>query len=127
MPEKQVYEYAFIRVVPRVERGEFLNVGVIVLCKATGFLAMKYHIDEHRLTAFSAQIDLGEVRDYLQAWDLICQGHPDGGKIAQLTPPERFRWITATKSTIVQCSSVHPGICTEPEEVVEKLFAKYVL
>jgi hypothetical protein len=110
MPARKTYEYAFIRIVPRVERGEFLNLGVILFSKTARFLDMKYHIPEKRLQAFSEAIDLEEVREYLHAWDLICQGDAGGGAIAQLDEAGRFRWITATKSTIIQCSRVHPGL-----------------
>ena len=127
MQDKQVYEYAVIRLVPKVERGEFLNVGVILLCKRKRFLAMKYHLDPKRLQAFSEEIDLEEIADYLKAWDLVSQGSPEGGEIAQMEVAERFRWLTAVKSTIIQCSSVHPGLCGHPEQILEDLFEKYVL
>lgn len=127
MPEKQVYEYAFIRFVPRVERGECLNVGVIVLCKRMRFLRMKYHIVPKRLLAIAGEADLSELEDYLRAWDVICRGEPKGERIAQLDPAGRFRWLTAPRSTIIQSSRVHPGLCSNPEEVVEELFRKYVL
>ncbi|MEN0006603.1 MAG: DUF3037 domain-containing protein [Bacteroidota bacterium] len=126
MQGTQVYEYAFVRVLPRVERGEFINVGVILFSKRKRFLDMKYHIDVDRLKALSKEVDVEEVHSYLQAWDLICQGDQKGGKIAQLEQAERFRWLTATKSTIVQCSKVHPGRCEFPERVLEKLFERYV-
>jgi len=127
MSEKQVYEYAFIRYVPRVEREEFLNVGVIVFCKAQRFLQMKYQIDANRLQAFSAGTDLTELEQYLEAWDAICQGKAQDQPIAQLDPASRFRWLTATRSTIIQCSRVHPGLCTDPAAVLDDLFSKYVL
>lgn len=127
MQEKQVYEYAFIRFVPKVERGEFLNVGVIVFCKRKNFLKMKYHLDAKRLGAFSEETDMEELAHYLDAWDAICQGSHDGEYIARLDPASRFRWLTATRSTIIQSSTVHPGLCTDPEAVLNDLFTKYVL
>lgn len=127
MPAKQVYEYAFIRYVPVVERGECLNIGVIVFCKRRNFLQLKYHLDAHRLTAFFRDADLAELTRYLTAWKLICDGHADGGPIARLDPPERFRWLTAARSTIIQCSKVHPGLSEDPAAVLEELFGKYVL
>ena len=127
MQEKQVYEYAFIRYVPKVEREEFLNVGVIVFCKQKRFLQVKYHIDEKRLMAFSEGSDIAELTHYLQAWDLICQGSRKGEYIAQLDTASRFRWLTATRSTIIQSSKVHPGLCTDPVFVLNDLFTKYVL
>ncbi len=127
MQEKLVYEYASIRYVPCVERGEFLNIGVIVFCKRKKYLNMQYQLDENRLKSFSGEIDLEELEAYLRSWTFICQGQPEGGAIAQLDPAYRFRWITAPKSTILQCSPVHPGICEEPGEVLQGLFRKYVL
>ncbi|WNJ20272.1 DUF3037 domain-containing protein [Pontibacter sp. G13] len=127
MQDKQVYEYSVVRVVPKVEREEFVNVGVLLYCKRHKFLQMKYQIDQERLRAFSPDLDLDELAQYLHAWDLICQGDPQGGHIAMLTPPERFRWLSATKSTILQSSKVHPGICDAPEMTIGKLFEEYVL
>lgn len=127
MPDKLVYEYASIRLVPKVEREEFINIGVILFCKRKKFLAMKYQVNEKRIQAFAEDIDLEEVREHLRSWDLICQGDPAGGAIARQDMAYRFRWITAPKSTILQCSQVHPGLCEEPEEVLERLFEKYVL
>ena len=127
MQDKLVYEYALIRFVPKVERGEFLNVGVILLCKRKGYLAVKYHIDKKRLSAFSDEVDFKELEDYLHTWELIAQGNSNGGPIAQLDPANRFRWLTAPRSTIIQSSGAHPGLCGEPEKILEDLFQKYVL
>lgn len=127
MPEKHVYEYAFVRYVPRVERGEFLNVGVIVFCKPVMYLRVTYQIDAQRLTAFAGGSDVSELTTYLEAWDLICQGRKEGGAIAQLDLASRFRWLTATRSTIIQSSAVHPGRCSDPDAVLNDLFTKYVL
>jgi len=127
MQEKQVYEYGIIRVIPRVDRGECLNVGVILFCKRKKFLAMKYQLDRARLAVFEESLDLDEVSEYLKGWDLICQGKKAGGQIALLDWPERFRWLTAVKSTIVQSSRVHPGLCEDPEAELAHLFEQYVL
>ncbi len=127
MPDKQVYEYAFIRLVPKVEREEFLNVGVILFGKRHKFLEVKYHLDEGRIRAFSPDLDLEEVARYLHTWELISQGRAEGGYIAQLDQAGRFRWLTATRSTIIQSSKVHPGLCSDPAAVLEDLFEKYVL
>ncbi|MCF8239226.1 MAG: DUF3037 domain-containing protein [Saprospiraceae bacterium] len=127
MHDRQVYEYAIIRFVPRVERGEYLNIGVILLCKRTGFLDMKVRLDAKRLQVFSPDADLDEMKQYLDTWALICQGDPQGGPVSDLDPANRFRWITAPKSTMIQCSQVHPGLCTSADHVLEDLFAKYVL
>jgi DUF3037 family protein len=127
MQKKEVFEYAFIRFVPKVEREEFVNVGVIVFCKRKKYLAVKYHIDQTRLSAFSKDIDFEDLANYLKSWDLICQGSSEGGPIAQLDLPGRFRWLTASRSTILQHSSVHTGLTENPESVLNDLFEKYVL
>lgn len=126
MHDKLVYEYAVIRVMPRVDRGEFVNVGVILFCKRKRFIRMKYELDETRLNALFPELDIEEVAAYLKAWDQISQGHKDGGPIAQLDVPDRFRWLTAVKSTILQSSRIHPGLCEAPEAVLDRLFEKYV-
>lgn len=127
MRDKIIYEYAIIRIVPKVERGEYLNVGVILFSKRENYLAMKYHIDTHRLKSFSEAIDLENLSDYLKAWDLVCNGHESGGPIGQLDTPVRFRWLTASRSTIIQSSRVHPGLCDDLEKLLEDLHLKYVL
>jgi hypothetical protein len=127
MPDKVTYEYATIRVVPKVEREEFLNVGVILFSKRKKFLGIKYQLNEQRLHAFSKELDLTMLRNYLKAWELICQGGSAGGPIGQLEIHVRFRWLTANRSTIIQSSPVHPGVCEEPESVLAALFTHYVL
>lgn len=126
MQDKVTCEFAVIRVVPKVEREEFLNVGVILFSKRKQYLGIKYVVDRDRLQAFSAEIDPEEIQDYLSAWEEICAGAPRGGRIGQLELPERFRWLTATRSTIIQSSRPHPGLCEDPERVLEELFALYV-
>lgn len=127
MPDKVNYEYAIIRVVPKVEREEFINVGVILYSKRKKFLDLKYQIEADRLQAFSPSIDLDLIRSYLKAWELICQGGKAGGPIGQLEIQVRFRWLTANRSTIIQSSAVHPGLCEQPEAILERLFEEYVL
>ena len=127
MPEKPIYEYAFIRFVPKVERGEFINVGVILFCKQLKFLQMKYHLDDVRLTAFSPGTDRHELSEYLQAWEVICEGGTEGQPLAGMDQASRFRWLTATRSTIIQCSEVHPGRCHNPGQQLQDLFSRYVL
>lgn len=126
MQEKHIFEYASIRVVPRVERGEFINVGVIVFCKSLGYLDMRFLVDETRLRALHEGIDVEDIRCHLDAFQKICKGDPSGGPIAQLDQPSRFRWLTAKRSTILQSSEVHPGLCTSPGDVLEKLFNELV-
>lgn len=127
MQDRVTYEFAVIRLVPKVEREEFLNIGVILFSKRKKYLKIKYKIDENRINAFSSEVDIPTIRNYLEAWDLICKGGPGSGSIGKLELSSRFRWITASKSTIIQCSKVHPGLCHEPEKVVENLFNRYVL
>jgi hypothetical protein len=111
MPEKQLFEYAVIRVVPRVDREEFLNVGVIAYCHSSRWLGMRYELDDHRLRTFAPKLDIEEVRAYLKGFEEIVAGSEAGGAIGQLDKASRFRWLTATRSTIIQASKVHPGFC----------------
>lgn len=127
MPNREVYEFAIIRFMPKVERGEFINVGVIVFSKKNKFIGIKYIIDKDRLTSFSKEIDLEELKSYLEAWETIVNGNQANGLISKLDIPERFRWLTASKSTTLQCSEVHPGISANPQNILQDLFQKYVL
>lgn len=127
MPDRVIYEYAIIRLVPKVERGEFLNVGVILLSKPKKYLGIKYTINEERLTAFSKDIDLALIRSYLQAWEWVCEGSSKGGAIGGLERHVRFRWLTADRSTIIQSSKSHPGRCNNLDEVLESLYERFVL
>ncbi len=127
MQEKFTFEYAIIRVVPRVEREEFLNVGVIVFCKRPAFLEMKYVLDEKKILALYPKIDLEDVRQHLQAFEQISKGNKEAGPIALLDYAARFRWLTAKRSTVVQTSAVHPGICSDAEQTVEKLLEQLVV
>ncbi|MBL7762209.1 MAG: DUF3037 domain-containing protein [Chitinophagaceae bacterium] len=127
MQEKNLFEYAIIRLVPRVEREEFLNVGVILFCKRPPFLQMKYTLDEKRILALFPQTDIAEVRTHLEAFEQICNGNPAAGPIAILDVPSRFRWLTAKRSTIVQTSEVHPGLCNNAEGTLTKLHEQLIL
>ena len=126
MPDKHLFEYAVLRVVPRVEREEFLNVGVIVYCRSQGFLETRFALPEARLRALAPNLELAEIGARLRAFERICQGRATGGTIGQLPPAERFRWLTATRSTVVQTSPVHPGLCHEAGETLTRLFAQLV-
>ena len=126
MPAMHLFEYAVLRVVPRVEREEFLNVGIIVYCRSLGFLQTRYELPEARLHALAPDLDLPEVAVRLQAFERVCQGRATGGTIGQLPIAERFRWLTATRSTIVQTSPVHPGLCTDAGETLARLHAQLV-
>ena len=127
MQNKVIYEYAVIRLVPKVEREEFLNIGVILFSKHKNFLKIKYKIDEGRIHAFSSEVDTDMIKKYLEAWELICRGEPKGGSIGKLKLASRFRWLVAARSTMIQSSKTHPGICSNPEVVLENLFQRYVL
>lgn len=126
MQEKQLFEYAIIRVVPRVEREEFINVGVILYCASKNFLHTKYELNKERLTALSNELDLKEIEERLKAFERICKGGKDGGTIGELPLASRFRWLTAARSTVVQTSPVHPGLCDKPEETIKKLYDQLV-
>src|SRR6478735_1581731 len=104
MPEKHLYEYAVIRIVPRVEREEFINAGVILYCATLRFLEVKYTLPKERLKAFGGVPALTEIEARLNAFEQVCKGGKDGGPIGQLTPASRFRWLTAARSTVVQTS-----------------------
>ncbi len=127
MQDKYLYEYAVIRVVPRVEREEFLNVGIILYCSKQGFLEAKIQVNEERFKAFPCIIETTELREYLHTWERICKGGKDGGSIGLLPIASRFRWLTATRSTIVQTSKVHPGFCENASETLDCLFQELVL
>ena len=127
MHEKHLFEYAVVRVVPRVEREEFLNVGVILYCAKQKFLKFKFNLDEDRLRAFSTDIDIQELKENLNALGLISIGDSKSGPIAKLDLASRFRWLTATRSTVLQNSKVHPGLCNEADKTLEKLYQSLVL
>ena len=126
MPEKLLYEYAIIRIVPRVERGEFINAGVILYCRDAGYLEMKYEINKEKIIAIYKDADLGEIKSTLKAFEKVSCGHEGSGTIGALTPAERFRWLTAKRSTILQLSAVHPGMCDDPALELDKLFRTFV-
>lgn len=127
MQDKHLYEYAVVRVVPHVEREEFINVGVVLYCGRKKFLQVRFQLNDAKVHALCAKTDVDNIRSYLDSFEKICKAAKDGGPIAQLPPAERFRWLTATRSTVVQCSKVHPGYCTDPEEKLERLFGQLVL
>jgi len=120
------YDYAVIRVVPRVDREEFMNVGVIISCPAKDFLEARIEMDEARLLAFAPRLDLDAVRAHLASIPRICAGGPDAGPIGKLSPRDRFHWLVAPRSTIIQTSRVHSGRCTEPGPVAERLLDRMV-
>lgn len=127
MPDRVTYEFAVIRIVPKVEREEFLNVGVILFSKPKKYLGIKYKMDPIRIKAFSDEIDMDSLSKYLKAWEEVCEGTPKGGSIGEMELASRFRWLTASRSTIIQSSKTHSGLCHDPEKVLEDLFKLYVL
>jgi hypothetical protein len=120
------YEYAVIRIVPRVEREEFINVGVIVFCRVRKYLAARIQVDNDRLKALATTLDLDEVAGHVELIPKICAGAADGGPIAQLPQHERFHWLVAPRSTVIQTSSCHSGLTEDPESTLEQLFLKLV-
>jgi hypothetical protein len=116
------FDYAIFRIVPRVEREEFVNAGVIVYCAEQRFLAARVHVDEARLKALWPDLDIELVRQHLEAITRISSGDPSAGPIAHLAPGERFHWLVAPRSTMIQVSPVHSGICEAPAEALERLF-----
>jgi len=127
MHETHLFEYAVIRIVPRVEREEFLNAGVILYCTKLNFLQAMLITNNERLSAFCDQLDIAEVEENLLAYRRICEGGPGTGPIGMLDIASRFRWLTATRSTVLQSSKVHPGFCTDPGETLARLFNQLVL
>lgn len=127
MQPTHLFEYAVVRVVPRVEREEFLNVGVVLYCADKKFLQTIYTLSEARLKIFCEGIDKEELQQNLEAFERICVGAPGSGPIGMLDIAERFRWLTATRSTILQTSKVHPGFCTDPRETLTRLYTQLVL
>lgn len=126
MQEKHLFEYAVIRVVPRVEREEFMNVGVIVYCQSQRFLSVKYHLPAERLQCFSSDLDIEEIEKNLHAFEQISKGGRESGPIGQQPIVSRFRWLTATRSTVLQTSPVHLGLCDDLDGKIESLFKNLV-
>jgi Protein of unknown function (DUF3037) len=126
MQEQHSFEYAVIRVVPKVEREEFMNVGVIVYCQSLGYLDASFTLDEERLRVLSPGLEMNEIKKHLAAFCKICKGGPNAGPIGRLDIGSRFRWLTATRSTVLQCSKVHPGLSPDPAATLKNLHARLV-
>jgi len=126
MRGKQLFEYAVIRVLPKVEREEFINVGIILFSKRAKYIHMKYNLNVDRLRSFSTELDLELLEETLKSFEKICLGHKDGGTIAQMDIPERFRWLTAVRSSCIQTSRPHPGMTDHLDKEVNKLFEELV-
>ena len=121
------YDYAVIRVVPRVDREEFLNVGVIISCPAKDFLEAHIELDETRLLAFDPTLDVEAIRTNLASIPRICAGGPDAGPIGQLSQRERFHWLSSPRSTIIQPSPVHTGVCDNTGDLLDRLANQFLL
>lgn len=126
MPERSSYDYAIIHVVPRVERGEYINVGVILFCRTRNFLGVLIHLDETRLLALAPHVDPEAVREQLEMFSLICEGKAEAGSIGHMSPSERFHWLISPRSTIIQTSPVHCGLCCDPEVTLHRLLQTMV-
>jgi hypothetical protein len=128
MPADRVaFQYAVVRVVPRIERGEFINAGVVLFCRQHRFLAARTRLDEHALAALAGECDPAEVRSQLATLEAVAAGDAEaGGAVAAMPQSERFHWLTAPASTIVQPSPVHTGLTADPAAELEHLFAALV-
>ena len=126
MPAPATFDYALLRVVPRVERQEFINAGVVVFCLEKRYLDARIHLDAERLKALWPDADAKLVREHLEAIPRICAGDPSGGPIAKLSQRERFHWLTAPRSTIIQPSPVHTGVCKGTDGVLDRLVNQFL-
>lgn len=126
MPVPNAFDYAVVRVVPRVDRGEFINAGVVLYCLAQRFLGALVQLDEGRLLTLTPDVDLALVRSHLEALPRICAGGADAGPIGQLPQRERWHWLVAPRSTILQTSPVHSGLCEDPTQTLEHLMDRMV-
>lgn len=127
MQDKVVYEYAVIRVVPKVEREEFINIGLILFSKRKRYIKFDYHIPEEKIRSFCNEFDLNQLKENLESFAKICLGAKDGGPIAALEADEKFRWITAVKSSSIQSSRPHPGLSADLDATFDKLYKELVL
>jgi len=121
MPATKSFNYAIVRVVPLVEREEFVNAGVILFCRECPFLGARIALDRKRLATLAPWLDLVDVERQLALIPSICQGEPAAGDVAALSPAERFHWLVAPRSTVIQTSPVHSGLCDDPEAELDHL------
>lgn len=123
---RRPFQYAILRVVPRIERGECMNVGVVLFCRQRRFLAARIELDETRLAAFAPDLDPAAVRPHLEAIAAVVAGDPAAGALGQMDPSDRFGWAVAPSSTVIQASEVHTGLSEDPEGTLEHLFSSLV-
>ena len=126
MHEKHLYEYAVIRVIPRVEREEFINVGLMLYCKRQKYLRINFHIPNQKIKCFCTEFDLEQLQVNLDSFVAICEGKKEAGPIARFEKDERFRWLSAIKSSSIQTSRPHSGFCTDLDQTFEKLYNELV-
>lgn len=124
MPEPNSFEYAVARIVPHVERDEFVNVGVVLLCRSARFLRARFRVDARRLALLAPDLDMDAVHAQLELIERLCAGGPETGPIGALSLPERFRWIASPRSTSLQFSPVHCGLCDDPQHALDEIFER---
>jgi hypothetical protein len=126
VPERRPFQYTILRLVPRIERGECVNVGVVLFCRQNAFLGARIHLDQERIRALAPQLELDEVRPHLEAIEAVLAGDPTAGELARLSPSDRFGWVAARSSTVIQASEVHTGMTDDPAGTLEHLYAQLV-
>ena len=126
MHARSSFDYAIVRVVPRVERGEFVNAGVVLFCRTRRFLAARIELDRARLAALAPWLDLDEIEQHLAVFPLVAAGGPQGGPIGLLPQADRFHWLVAPRSTVIQFSPVHMGLCHDPAAALDELAVRLV-
>lgn len=126
MPAPVSFEYAIVRLVPRVEREEFMNVGVVLYCRPRRYLRVRIELEQERLAAFAPTCDALEIASHLTAFERIAAGDPDSGPIAQLPFAERFHWLVAPRSTVIQCGPLHAGLAHDLDGAMERLLDRMV-
>lgn len=127
MPALSSYDYAIVRLVPSIERGECINVGVLLFCRTRRFLGMQTHLDTSRLALFAPSLDVEEVTQQLEHLKRVCAGGKDAGPIGELSQSERFHWLVSPRSTVIQTSPVHSGLCDNPAAALQHLLGTLVL
>jgi hypothetical protein len=124
--ELSAFDYAILRIVPLVERQEFVNAGVLLLCRQRAFLGARFKLDAARLSALAPEVDVEVVRKHLDAIRLLVEGNPSSGPLCAMSPAERFHWLTHPRSTTIQVSPVHSGLCDDPQAALDDLFTRLV-
>ncbi|HEY4655728.1 MAG TPA: DUF3037 domain-containing protein [Cyclobacteriaceae bacterium] len=126
MQGKYSFEYAVVRVVPHVEREEFFNAGIVLYCPDQKFLDTRFQMHEDMLRVFCDKLDIAGLKEHIAAFERVCKGGKDAGQIGKLPIAERFRWLTSPRSTVLQTSIPHPGLCDDAREMLEHLFEQLV-